>query len=106
MTCIVHTQDSPYADEPEKVIPRYRSHKIVGAVKIGMIDSFEPDGTVVILPEDPEAQYISHIITDPGWYPRYGGSHEDRGYWIQYEDGFTSWSPTDPFESGYARLGS
>ena len=27
------------------------------------------------------------------------------GYWVQYEDGFTSWSPQEAFERGYGEVG-
>lgn len=26
------------------------------------------------------------------------------GYYVRYDDGFESWSPAEPFESGYTRL--
>lgn len=80
-------------------LPRYKSHKIVHALKIHNIDVDLASGAAVITPEDQgygpfgvEAEYM--------------GKHKPRigGYYVVYDDGYKSWSPADAFEKGYVKL--
>lgn len=90
-------------------LPLYQSHKRVHAVKIKAIDHKpNPDLTgltgatsygAVITPEeagiDPfevSAEYVSKHTPRPG------------GYYVVYDDGYSSFSPADAFEGGYTLL--
>ncbi len=92
-------------------MPKYRCHKEVWALKIAEIE-FETstvddegrriDGGAVITPynEGPEiyasfrvdAEYVSKHSPRPG------------GYYVVYEGGYKSFSPAEPFESGYTKV--
>lgn len=89
-------------------MPRYRSHKEVYALKIAAIqrdsdvaraEGRETDGSAIITP------------TDAGFAPfavdaAYLRKHDPQvgGYYVQYADGYTSFSPAAPFEEGYTRI--
>ena len=93
----IHADDSPHHAKPEDAIPRYQSHKVVGALKIGAVVEVEiEEGVVTFEPED-KSLGIERVMTRPGWLDRFEGdiTAADLGYWVQYEDGFSSWSPTE-----------
>ena len=79
-------------------LPIYQCHKKVWALKIRMVKT-HPDGSHSIVPEDlgfapidvSEEYMIKH---DP----------KDGGYYVVYADGYKSYSPAEPFESGYTRI--
>lgn len=90
-------------------MPRYRSHKIVHALKIVAIESDlvradrehrETEGGAWITPEQPERYAEFHVDAE------YVKKHDPRegGYYVVYDDGYKSWSPAEAFESGYTRL--
>ena len=81
-----------------KTLPVYQCHKKVHALKIGDIEIFDGQ-TAVIKPANPE---YAEFRTVPGWAARYKGARSDPGYYVVYEDGYTSWSPTQAFERGYS----
>lgn len=85
----------------EREFPRYRSHKEVWAVKIAAIEILE-DGSAKIDPADPG---FGAFTTAPGYGERFKGSAGDPGYYVVYQDGYASWSPTEAFEEGYTRIG-
>lgn len=80
-------------------MPKYKSHKEVWALKIKTMAMV--DGELAITPEEEgfacfrvEAKYIpTHDAARPqvGWY------------FVQYENGYKSFSPADAFEKGYTR---
>jgi hypothetical protein len=87
-------------------MPQYRCHKKVWALKIQDIEHKpNPDTTgksgsasygAIIHPEDASyapfevsAEYVMKHKPQPG------------GYYVVYEDGYKSYSPAEPFESGY-----
>lgn len=76
-------------------LPRYRCHKIVRAIKVEP----EDDGDVVLRPTDPQYQPIS-VSRD--WYQKRGVV--GTGYYVVYDNGYTSWSPVEAFEKGYTPL--
>lgn len=88
------------AENAARALPRYRCHKEVCALKIAAVEVRE-DKSAVISPF--EAGY-GHFTTAPGWGERFKGSDEDPGYYVVYEDGYTSWSPSKAFEEGYTRI--
>jgi hypothetical protein len=79
-------------------MPRYRSHKVVWAIKIAAIE-VRKDKSAIIAPAD---DGYAPFTTKPGWAERFTGSEKDNGYYIQYADGFASWSPTKAFVDGYS----
>jgi len=104
-TVFIHAEDSRYHDNPEQALPRYQSRKIVRGLKIGRILDIDlEEGVVEFEPAD-SSLGIERVRTRPGWLSRFeGGKGHDLGYWVQYKDGFSSWSPTEAFELGHIRL--
>lgn len=80
------------------MLPCYRSHKKVWALKIKYI-TINDDGSAVITPE--EHGYASFSVD-----AKYVEKHkpQEGGYYVQYEDGYQSWSPAKAFESGYTLI--
>lgn len=85
-------------------LPRYQCHKQVWALKIKSIEQGTeptslPGGSWLLIPEN--GRYgpleVSHE-----WYCK--NQPSTGGYWVQYEGGYTSYSPADAFESGYTLL--
>ena len=80
-------------------MPRYRSHKTVWALKISSVtdrgtDTTTNEGQLVELAFE-DTRYAPRIINighkpvpEPGWY------------FVQYRDGYTSFSPAKEFEDG------
>src|SRR5882724_581731 len=85
-------------------LPQYQSHKIVGALKIKEIildqdlakeTNRETDGSALITPV--EEGYAPFKVDHS-----YVSKHKPLagGYYVVYEDGYTSWSPSPVFEKG------
>lgn len=78
-------------------MPQYRSHKVVGALKIKEVITFFhiPEQRVVLVFEDAsipsqEVDVINRPRPEPGWY------------FVRYPDGYYSFSPAEQFEQGYS----
>lgn len=76
-------------------MPKYRSHKVVHALKIHKVSARTPT-TRILIPEDDryeqfevDAEYVRKHNPQPG------------GYYVVYEDGYESFSPAAAFEDGY-----
>lgn len=86
-----------------QVMPRYKCHKEVWALKIKWIINAPPDATpdCTRALEFDEPGYAPMTLTD-----LYFDKHkpEAGGYYVVYEDGYRSFSPASAFESGYARI--
>jgi hypothetical protein len=87
-------------------LPRYKSHKIVGAAKITVIGDASADGSrslgLALLDGTTDT-----VVVDAAWLTR-NPAIEVGGYFVQYvenADGYTSFSPAEPLESGYTLLG-
>jgi len=85
-------------------MPRYQCHKKVWALKIAEIHDptvpgNESDGTRIIVPAD--AGYAPFQVDR-----EYVHKHNPQvgGYYVVYDDGYKSWSPSQAFEEGYTRL--
>jgi hypothetical protein len=76
-------------------MPRYIGHKTVWALQIRSIEPM--DGGRHRLTFKNEG--YGPRTMDPGWIERHKA--QAGGYLVVYEDGYTSWSPQQPFESGY-----
>lgn len=76
----------------------YQSHKRVRAFCIAEIRSDEPANPdlTILVPDDENLDPIAVSA-------EYMKKHEPKvgGYWVQYADGYQSWSPANAFESGY-----
>lgn len=94
-------------------LPRYRSHKEVWALKIAKFERRLPtieELDRILNDNAADGDGIGGFITpaDVGFarFPvsaEYVQKHEPKegGYFVQYQDGYCSWSPADAFESGY-----
>lgn len=89
----------------ERQLPRYISHKLVWALKIASLVPLEnPDASG----QTTAASYGAKIWpADEGFEPftvdaDYVMRHKPQasGYFVQYADGYTSFSPAEPFERG------
>lgn len=81
----------------------YKSHKTVRAFKISSVRK-QCDGSAVIFSdsvahiagEDPGVEVSKEYIDKHNPYPG--------GYWVEYEDGYQSFSPAGAFEQGYSEI--
>ena len=85
-------------------LPRYRSHKNVSAVKILEIRSTATleqasDGSAYLVPTE---EGYGRILVTREFMLRH--EPEVGGYYVQYEDGYESYSPAKAFEDGYTRI--
>lgn len=89
-------------------LPKYKSHKIVHALKIENItfdadeakkSDRETDGSATIFPEN--KRYAPFKVGFD-----YVKKHNPKagGYYVVYQDGYKSWSPADAFEDGYTLI--
>ena len=84
----------------EAELPKYKCHKIVHAAKITEITS-EYSGntsTHTLIFDDIG---MSTVVTFP-WKKKH--NPQLGGYYVVYEDGYTSFSPGDAFEAGYTKI--
>lgn len=89
----------------EQEMPKYKSHKEVWALKIKSIvrdgegENSETDGSAMITPE--EDGYAPFRVE-----PEYMQKHKPQvgGYFVQYEGGYKSFSPSGAFEDGYSLI--
>lgn len=81
-------------------MPKYKCNKLVHALKIAEA-RVNDDETVTITPDD---DGFAAFTTDKDFSSRFNGNENDFGYFIVYDDGYKSWSPSAAFESGYSRL--
>lgn len=79
-------------------MPRYKSHKIVHALKIHTIDVAEDarEGAVIT----PVDQGFGPFPVDSAYMAKH--TPKVGGYYVVYPDGYKSWSPADAFEDGYS----
>jgi len=86
-------------------LPRWKSHKEVHAFKITKIvrdgegENRETDGSATLYHDE---GYFMPVKVDA----EYMRKHKPQvgGYYVQYNDGYKSWSPAEAFEEGYTRL--
>lgn len=82
-------------DGPAVELPQYRCHKIVRAARI---TGFRPNGT------DAPDLLLGEIGGIVSLLPEWHEKHRPQigGFFVRYEDGYTSFSPATAFEEGYA----
>lgn len=80
-------------------LPQYLCHKKVSALKIASITRDEDDSKSWLLQS--EGPYEDRVVT-----AEYIAKHSPTigGYWVQYEDGYQSFSPAEAFEKGYTLI--
>jgi hypothetical protein len=80
-------------------LPSWKCHKVVKAARIRMIYDAEMPGYQVLQLEAPTPM---HVIMSNEWVAK----HKPRasGYFVEYEDGYQSFSPDFAFETGYTKL--
>lgn len=83
---------------------RWQCHKVVSAARILSITRTREDGARLLLLATEHLEPGSHDLVEvtPEWIDQrsaYAG-----GYYIVYDDGYTSYSPAPPFEAGYTPL--
>lgn len=95
-------------------MPQYQCHKQVWALKIKeVIKHAHPDPLFndAMFEASPEFQGAHLFIEDNGyapipvsadWYRKH--NPDAGGYYVVYDDGYTSFSPAKAFEEGYTRL--
>ena len=96
--------------ESELELPRYDCHKKVSAALIGGIDrgvtpaQSEPiaKATTLALYDPLDAELIGYVTVSAKWMNA-RESVEVGGYYVVYEDGYSSYSPKEAFEDGYTR---
>jgi hypothetical protein len=95
-------------------MPMYRCHKEVWALKIKEVH-FPPRPTIAELEEilkGDNKPSIGAMIVPEAHFAPFGVSEEfvkrhnpqAGGYFVQYKDGYTSFSPAAAFEEGYTRI--
>lgn len=87
--------------EEKREFPRYKCHKEVWAIKIASVER-NPDGVSATI--DPAEPGYGPFQVDSDWMRRFGGDETDMGYYIVYQDRYTSWSPSKAFEEGYTLI--
>jgi plasmid stabilization system protein ParE len=76
-------------------LQKFKSHKVVEAMKIARIVPPSPGKNTILVGADGGEIMV---------VPYYVDKHQPQagGYYVRYEDGYESWSPAEAFESGYA----
>lgn len=82
-------------EENAIALPQYQCHKKVWALKI---DQINEDACTLTFVDSGHAP----ICTGYKWFSKH--NPQPGGYYVVYPDGYTSFSPAQAFEEGYARL--
>ena len=87
----------------ESHLPRYKCHKEVSTLKIQQVveDHINPEKPFTVYFDDP---HFAPVQVTKAWADRFPWHLKDPGYYVVYEDGYTSWSPTKAFEEGYTLI--
>lgn len=75
-------------------MPKYVCHKTVSALNIARVILGDPKSFL-----DPVDKRFPLVEVDEEWMRRH--KPKGQGYYVVYEDGYTSWSPVEAFEKGY-----
>jgi len=82
-------------------LPIYQSHKQVWALKIAAIEK-HGDGSATITPVEPGH---APFLVEAKFMPMHDPARPQVGwYFVQYTNGYKSFSPADAFEEGYTRI--
>lgn len=85
-------------------LKRYQSSRIVGAGRILKAYPCDDNPSELITLEVDSGDAVPCVkIVDQEWIDKpLSGSNPVDGYFIEYDDGYTSWCPAESFESGYS----
>lgn len=83
------------------VLPQYLCHKRIRAAKICSIDPVDYSNSIRLSLELP-GDRRDYVVKDQEWINRFRPIKG--GYYVQYEDGYTSFSPAAAFEEGYSLI--
>lgn len=90
------------SDRARVQLPRWKCHKEVAAAKIVRIHGPHVDGSrELVLTFDGGSEAVSQYV-DAAWFHKH--KPEPGGYFVEYADGYQSYSPSGAFEDGYTRL--
>lgn len=82
-------------------LPQYQSHKVVRAARIRSTKMVGEMAWRLMLSELHESPV--RVQVNQEWIVRRcNGRAPEEGYFVVYEDGYTSWSPAAAFEEGYS----
>ena len=84
-------------------MPKYKSHKIVHALKIKSIANAEggeqdPGGVMIT----PVLERYAPFYVDGSYVKKH--NPQPGGYYVVYKGGYKSWSPKEAFENGYTLI--
>lgn len=82
-------------------LPAYRCHKEVQAAKIVGLVPHPTDSETPLLQLE---GVVNPLPLELGWHLKH--KPEVGGYYVVYEDGYSSFSPAKAFEGGYTRVES
>lgn len=86
-------------------MPKYQCHKVVHALKIIGLHIDETEILLCFHAETDDDVASIRIPVEEDEHSRFiKASGADFGYYVVYEDGYISWSPSKAFEDGYTRL--
>ncbi len=89
-------QEFPKDNSPD--LPKYQCHKIVRVLKLKEVHGVPTEGGILV-PENPAYEPFQ---VDKHYWSKH--NPEAGGYYVQYEDGYASWSPAEAFEEGYTLM--
>jgi hypothetical protein len=104
-------KEQPTKEEPQTSaeLPRWKCHKEVWAFKITAIQldsdlakvqqNRETDGSALLYHNE---SYFLPVRVDAAYLKQH--KPQVGGYYVQYKDGYKSYSPAQAFEEGYSRI--
>jgi len=98
------TEECTQSDNSQKQteLPQYQCYKVVRAAKITALSlNHENDGSG-LCNTLAFGDINDYRRVDDEWIDRF--KPVEGGYYVQYEDGYTSFSPAKAFESGYSKI--
>lgn len=95
---IALTREETPMPEAHRELPRYRSHKVVHALKMQTVVA-HPNGTGKFYPVE---EGFPPIELSKSYMMKH--APQAGGYYVVYADGYESWSPAEAFEGGYTRI--
>lgn len=81
----------------QRHLPKYRCHKEVRAARIDRMAHNTVGSNIILGLSCGATRTVSH-----DWFKKHAPAHG--GYFVEYEDGYTSYSPAGAFESGYTLI--
>lgn len=86
---------------------KYKCHKIVEAMKIKWITVWS-DGSATLFGHDKSDTLLGGDNEEQNVGAPWVVKHEPQysGYFVRYEDGYSSYSPAEAFEAGYTEVKS